>query len=107
MDSLPAPLAFKPIDKDTSGISVSRARFKTPEEVAKNDRGKQYYVAKLRVGDLRKRGIHVDPKPIHPDNLGHAEITLLTWVNRKTKQAQELMVQLAHKLILEVLGPLP
>jgi hypothetical protein len=106
-DSTPSPLAFKPIKNDTTGVSVSRALFKTPAEVARNERGKRYYVAKLRVGDLRRRGIRVEAKPIRPHDLGHAEITSLTWDTRKTQQAEEFMVQLAHELVLEVLGPLP
>lgn len=107
VDRDPSPRAFRPTKRDETGLSVSRALFKTPEEVAKNDRGKRYYVAKLGVGDVRRRGMQVEPAPIMPDDAGHVEITTLTWANRKSQQAEEFQVQLAHELVLEMLGPYP
>lgn len=52
-----------------------RARFRSPEEVAQNPRGKKYYVAVLRVSALRARGI------------------------------EEMKVLLAQELTEEILGP--
>jgi hypothetical protein len=45
--------AFAPHKRqDTTGISVSRARFKSVVEAAKGRPGKSYYVAVLRAGEL-------------------------------------------------------
>ena len=40
--------AFTPIKKDISGISVTRAKYLSPEEVAASGLNKEYYVAVLR-----------------------------------------------------------
>jgi len=102
----PSPLAFHPRDYDQTGISVFRAKYTTPELVAQNDRGKRYYVAVLRAGDLRAHGIHVVPRPEgHPS--GHAEIPELTYENRRTDAAEEAKQLLARKLCLRIIGPLP
>lgn len=107
IDPDPTPRAFRPRKDDKTGISVYRAKYKSPEQVATNDRGKQFFVAVLNVGELRARGIEVAPDPNLPDDPGHAEITDLTYVNRKTPASKEIMVQLAHELTREVVGPLP
>jgi hypothetical protein len=58
---------------DVSGISVDRAKYRSPAEAAKGRPGKAYYVAVLRAGDLRLRGIAIVPRP-EPGNPGHAEL---------------------------------
>jgi hypothetical protein len=50
-----------------TGLSVSRAKFKSLEEAALGRPGKSYFVATLRAGDLRKRGIEVVPRPELPN----------------------------------------
>lgn len=105
-DPKPTPQAFRPHRKDTAGLSVYRAKYKTPEQVAVNPRGKRYYVAVLRAGDLRDGGIEVVPRPESEDP-GHAVLPQLTYENRQTDAAEEAAVLLAEKLCLEVKGPFP
>lgn len=102
----PHPDAFRARPYDDTGISLFRAKFITPEEVAQNDRGKQYYVAVLRAGDLRANGLEAVPKP-HKDRAGHSELPDLTHENRKDDAAEEARRLLAQKLSLEILGPFP
>ncbi len=106
-DPKPTPQAFKPRRDDTTGLSVSRAKYKNIEQVAQNSRGKQYYVAVLRAGDLRAHGILAEPKPKPPDDLGHAELPGLTYDHRKDDCVEEWKVLLAEELCLRVEGPFP
>jgi hypothetical protein len=100
------PDAFRPNQNDVTGLSVYRAKFKSVEEAAQGREGKSYYVAVLRTGDLRARGIEVVPRPIAGDP-GHAEIPGLTYQNRKTDQALEWKLLLAQQLCLRVDAPFP
>ena len=76
-----SPRAFQPRDDDTTGISVSRAKYKSIEDAAEGKSKKGYYVAVLRAGDLRSAGIEVEPRP-REDDPGHAELPDLTCDNR-------------------------
>jgi hypothetical protein len=106
VDASPSPLAFKPTRDDLSGLSVYRAKYKNIEEAAQGRPGKSYYVAVLRVGDLRAVGIDVAPRPLEGDP-GHAEITGLTYDNRKDMPYFEWQTLLAEQLCLRVEGPFP
>ena len=105
LDAPPSPKAFRPREPEIGGLSVSRAKYKTPQEVAHNDHGRQYYVAVLRAGDLRDRGLEVAPRPISPDDPGHAELPDLCASNRR--DTEDLQLMLAEKLCLRVIGPFP
>jgi len=101
----PTPSAFQPRRDDTTGLSVLRAKYF--EDIEKAAQGKSpygYYVAVLRVGDLRSNGIDVVPKPLE-NNPGHAEILGITYQNKNTDQIKEWKNLLAHKLTLRVEGP--
>ena len=102
----PSPQAFHPGKRDETGLSLFRAKYTTPQRVAENDRGKRYYVAVLRAGDLRSRGLQVVPR-VEGHAPGHAEIPQLTYESRKEGEAKEAEQLLARKLCLEILGPLP
>ena len=106
-DLKPTRLAFQPRRDDTTGLSVSRAKYKSIEQVAQNSRGKQYYVAVLRAGDLRAHGIVVEPRPKPPDDPGHVELPGLTYDHRRDDAVEEWKVLLAEKLCLRVEGPFP
>jgi len=54
VDPNPSPLAFRPTQLDTTGLSLSRAKYKTLEQAGQGREGKQYFVAVLRAGDLRR-----------------------------------------------------
>ena len=101
------PQTFRPRQDDTTGLSVSRAKYKSIEQVAQNPRDKQYYVAVLRAGDLRAYGISVEPRSKPPDDLGHAELPGLTYDHRRDDSVEEWIVLLAEKLCLRVEGPFP
>ncbi|HEY5315327.1 MAG TPA: hypothetical protein VIK18_22540 [Pirellulales bacterium] len=111
-----SPDAFDPHKKsDPDGLSVVRARseghpdFLTPEQTAAaGPSAKGYYIAVLRVGDLRQNGIDVVPDPIveHGKECpAHALIPCINASNRGTQFALDIMVLLAHKHTVEVLGP--
>jgi hypothetical protein len=100
-----SPRAFDPHNTDKTGISLSRAKYKSVEEAARGRPGKSYYVAIFRAGDLRNRGIFIEPRP-RPDDPGHAELPDLRADNRKDKETLERM-QVLTTLSLEVRGPFP
>ena len=104
VDPNPSPEAFRPREGDTTGLSVDRAEYRTIDQSAQGPSTQGYYVAVLRVGDLRANGIEVVPRP-EGQNPGHAEIPGLTYENRKTDQALEWRTRLAHELTLRVEGP--
>ncbi len=98
------PDAFRPHANDTTGLSVFRAKYKSAEEAGRGRPGKLYYVAVLRAGDLRARGIEVSPRPLENDP-GHAEIPHLNYQDRKTDRVLEWKVALSQELCLRVEGP--
>jgi hypothetical protein len=97
----PSPMAFHPRCNDLTGLSVYRAKYKTPEQVAATGRDRPFYIAELRAGDLRRHGIEVVPVPL-PDDPGHAELPGLTYAKRRFVQEHEVL--LARKLC-RILGP--
>jgi hypothetical protein len=107
--------AFKPGEQDVTGLSVSRAKYRQrAADTARNTRGKQYYIASLKVSELRKHGIDVVPRPLHSDNPehpehdpSHAEIPQLTYQARKSDRCMEIMHLLATVLCDSVDGPYP
>ena len=103
----PSPLAFHPRKDDKTGISVFRAKYVTPEQLAQSGRGKRYYVAVLRVGDLRNHGLEVVPRIEGHALPGHAELPNLTFENKRSDAAEEAKQILARKLCLKILGPFP
>jgi len=100
----PSPRAFHPRKNDPTDLSVDRATYTTIERAARGQSKQGYYVAILRVSDLRAKGMDVVPKPL-PENPGHAEILGLNSQTRGSDQAKEWEVLLAHELTLEVKGP--
>jgi hypothetical protein len=76
------PLAFRPNQNDTTGISVFRARFVEPADTLVGvdaDKRTTYYVAQLLIRDLRKLGLTVIPEPDPEGPAGHAVIPELSW----------------------------
>ena len=102
------PQAFAPHKKrDTSGLSVSRAKYKSIEEAARGRPGKSYYVAVLRAGDLRNCGINAIPRPKTPDGFdkAHAELPDLNAANHDSDETISRQRLLAEELCLRVEGP--
>jgi len=101
-----SPHAFSPTQKDTAGLSVSRAKYVTMEKASRVRPGKSYYIAVLRVGDLRAEGIEVTPDPLMASP-GHALLPNMNYRRRKEKSNKfiEQRQALAKKLTLRVEGP--
>lgn len=70
---------------------------------ARGSSAKGYYIASLRAGDVRNRGINLAPRP-EPDNLGHTELPEINAGNRKESTTLERQEALAQ-LCLHVEGP--
>lgn len=96
--------AFAPNkNRDISGLSVSRAKYKAIEAAGQGRPSKSYFVAVLRAGDLRQHGIAFEPVP-EANDPGHAELPQLNAENYKdsdTLERQRLLVSLC----LRVEGP--
>lgn len=103
LSPLPTPKAFHPRRDDRTGLSVYRAKYKMPKQVAANDRSKTFYVAELRAGELREQGIEIIPAPL-PDDPGHAELPGIKYDDRKSDSVVRWELLLAHKLC-RILGP--
>lgn len=104
------PEAFAPHkEHDRTGLSVTRAKYRgsSYNEAMRGRSGKTYYVAVLRVGDLRKHGIQVIARPETPDGFdpAHAELPQLTSATRKSEKTLEQQRVLATHLCLRVDGP--
>lgn len=101
--------AFRPNkERDAAGISLWRSTYTSTSEAAAGQPGKTYYVAVLRMGDLRARGVEVVPDvdPNDPARSpGHAVIPTLNSANRRSVEATQLKKLLAEVLTLRVDGP--
>ena len=102
------PEAFGPHkQRDKTGLSVSRDKYKSIKEAARGRPGKSFYVAVLRAGDLRRNGIAVVPRPETPTGCdpAHAELPDLNASNYKADETLERQRILAEELCLRVEGP--
>jgi hypothetical protein len=93
----PLDQAFAPNkDRDITGLSLSRAKYKTVQEAALGQPGKTYYVAVLRASDVKQIGMAIEPRPT-PNDPGHSEFPDLRADNRKdgvTLERQQRLVEL-------------
>ena len=86
------PQAFGPHKtQDITGLSVARAKHKSIGEAARGRPGKSYFVAVLRAGDPRRRGIDVVPRPDLPDGRHDPAHADLPDLNSKTRKASETL----------------
>jgi hypothetical protein len=71
--------AFRPNANDTKGLSLWRARYASPKEVAAMyaKPGRTYFVVGLSVRRLRAEGLRVEPSPAE-GGPGHASLVDLT-----------------------------
>lgn len=98
------PLAFRPREGDSTGLSLGRANYETPAQAAaRGSKGRQFYIAVLSAHGMRAAGIRIAPRPLagHP---GHAELPELTFANRRTDRSREL-VQLLRDCVVAIQGP--
>ncbi len=101
-----SPLAFRPTTSDSTGLSLSRAKYQTLQAAGRGREGRRYYVAVLRARDLRRAGMEIVPSPLENDP-GHCEIADLTFANRRAMPLAEWQALLAEQLCLRIEGPFP
>jgi hypothetical protein len=92
-------LAFEPRRNDTDGLSVYRSLFVTPSYLsAAGRKPNTYYVASLRVGDLKGLGLSVLPDPSREELPGHALIPELSFeeMRRDKRRSKEIQLELAR-----------
>jgi len=99
--SVPIQLAaFRPNERDTTGLSVFRARFVQPGEtlssIAEAKRN-DYLVVRIAVRDLIRLGLSVVPEPAPDGPAGHAIIPELRWDAYQTdkQRLKEILLELA------------
>lgn len=98
------PLAFRPRESDVTGLSFGRLTYDDPAaEAAKGASGRRFFVALLSVRLIRKKKMEVVPRPL-VDDPGHAEILDLTFANRRSDRARQL-VQHLRECVIEIQGP--
>ena len=95
--------AFTPTRHDSTGISLWRAKYRSLREAAQGP-GKSYYVAVLRVGDLRANGIEV-VSTTEEGGPGHVSIPALNYADRRTDGVKETARLIATRLCRSVEGP--
>ena len=98
------PVAFRPRKDETTGISLDREKYRSPQEAAQGRSPDGYWVAVLRVGDLRNEEIEVVPNPIE-GNPGHVLLPGINYIDKKKGHVLSWMELLAKKLTLRVEGP--
>jgi hypothetical protein len=93
---------------DPDGLSFTREKYLTAEGVAATGAlGKEFYVAQVVAGDLRKLGLAVKPDPL-PENTGHCLLPDINSGSRKAPKIQgwaKAMQKLATGLPVD--GPFP
>ncbi len=92
--------AFRPNPNDKTGLSVFRAGFGKPADTLVNidpAKAKDYYVARLSAGELRKLGLTVEPDPVPGGPPGHAVIPELSWpaYQAQKQRWKPILVELA------------
>ena len=97
-DPFPAQVAFRPNNKDdTNGLSFRRAKYVPLHKAAISPRqpSKHFYVARLRLGDLRREGMQLE---IDAKDRKHVFIVNLNYSNRRERQQSEWQVKMAQEL---------
>lgn len=96
--------AFAPHkQRDITGLSVARAKYKSQEDAAVGVPGKSYYLAELLVSDIRLKGMDVVPRPDTPSgyDISHAEIPQLNSSNYRddvTQERQKMLVEICKNV---------
>jgi hypothetical protein len=100
------PQAFAPNkDRDITGLSLTRAKYKSKAEAAIGQPGRKYFVAELTANDIRAKGLTLIPKPL-PGDPGHCEISEMNSGTRKDTRTIDLQEELKG-IAKNVQGPFP
>lgn len=96
--------AFRPHkQRDVTGLSVSRAKYKHIDEAALGRPGKTYFVAVLIAEEVRNAGMDIESRPNTPEGFdpAHAEVPDLNAANYKdaiTLERQRKLVELCRSI---------
>lgn len=102
----PTPLAFRPHERDTNGLSLYRERLVLAAEVAQwGAAGKRYFVGRVQTGTIRGLGMTVRIVPDARGRPGHVVIPELNANTRKGSVEEGWQERLAA--ICDVVGPFP
>lgn len=101
-----SPQAFVPSKRDTTGMSFFREKYMTAEAVVEQtgQKGKKYFIAVIRAGDLRHHDIDVVPRPSNTSS-GHCEIPSMTCGTRESDECFAISLRLANLVQYPILGP--
>jgi hypothetical protein len=101
-------VAFRPSQRDTTGLSVWRGKYMSAETAAIQHArpGRRSFVIELRAGDLRKIGVTVAPSA-DEGGPGHASLTNLSHSTYQSgkNEIETLARLIAQTLIRAVTGP--
>jgi hypothetical protein len=102
---------FKPNKNDLGGISIWRAKFKSPKQVVDDARkpGRQYYVAHLRIAELRAPPCCITIEPSEQEGgIGHASLVTLNYHAYRSDKNRitELAEFIARNLCTSIIGPI-
>ena len=109
-DGVLSAQAFHPNSRDESGISLFRAKYR-PIEQAVGLSPDGYYVVVLQAGEMRPRGILVEPRPDVGGgviDISHAELPQITRALKKSAEVadfKEILVELSDRRPIEGLVP--
>lgn len=109
-DGVLSAQAFHPNSRDESGISLFRAKYR-PIEQAVGLSPDGYYVVVLQAGEMRPRGILVEPRPDVGGgviDISHAELPQITRALKKSDDVadfKEILVELSGRRPIEGLVP--
>src|SRR5262245_39983879 len=109
--STPDPEAMRPIEEDSDGLSLRRARYWTVQQIAEGRPGKKYYVAHLRARDVRSLELGEASLTLKPDDptaadclKGHCVIPELVYATRRSDLSESFQRRLAG-IVFQVDGP--
>lgn len=89
----PSLQAFRPTEHDTHGLSLFRAKYMSPEQVAATGTSRHgYHVAAVHAGDLVQLGLTLRPDD---DDFAHVAIPEMNAANRRHNNTLELTQRIA------------
>src|SRR5437764_1390863 len=99
-----SPEAFAPRKDDETGLSMTRAKYKTIEQAGVGLGKRGYYVVAFRASDVRAAGIEIKPDR-REDDPGHCELPQITIHNAEQDETLNLQMKLASLGKNHVHGP--
>lgn len=92
----PSYLGFRPMERDTDGLSLARAKYRSAREVAAPPKsGPLHPLAELRAGDLKTLGMMLR---IDPGDHSHVLIENLNARNKRDPLQEGWQLEMANRL---------